>query len=170
MKRPELTAEKLRSRYSYDPETGIFTSKTTYLRWKAGRAAGCVCEGGNGYKRILINIDKKLYRAHRLAWLYVYGVWPERDIDHIDGNSINNRIANLRLATDSQNLGNMKKPITNRSGKKGVSWHAAGQCWQVHIRVEGKNHYLGHFPTVDEGHAAYCAAAERMRGEFARFE
>lgn len=63
----------------------------------------------------------------------------------------------------------MKKPRTNKSGYKGVSWHAGGKKWQAHVRIEGVNQYLGLFGTPEEAHAAYCAAAVAGRGEFARF-
>ena len=162
-----ITAGQLRKRLDYNPKTGLFFWKSINgHRVKVGDQVGTKAD----YGRIVIWVDGRMYRAHRLAWLYMYGKWPSKDVDHINGNPSDNRISNLRLATKSQNLGNMKKPITNTSGKKGVSWHAIGKKWQAHIRVEGKNYYLGLFPSVEAAHEAYSHAAHMHRGEFARTE
>ena len=163
-----LSAGRLRELIHYDPETGKFIRSYKTKRNGLGTVTGA--KHGTTYARMKITIGGRVYMAHRLAWLFVHGKWPHQDIDHIDGDACNNRIANLRLATDSQNLGNMKKPCTNKSGKKGVSWHAAGKKWQAHIKVDGVNKYLGLFDTVDAAHSAYCQEAVRSRGEFARFE
>lgn len=164
----DLTAGKLREFLRYDPSTGEFTRKYKTKKNAEGSLTGAI--HGTSYTRKKVTVGGRVYMAHRLAWLYIYGEWPSMDIDHIDGDACNNRIANLRLATDSQNLGNMKKPITNKSGKKGVSWSSAAKKWQSHIRIQGANRYLGLFESVDEAHAAYCKAAVEGRGEFARFE
>lgn len=166
-KKKELTAKILREMFNYDPVTGFFTKLTKHKRWAAGRGIGSVT--GEQYKRIKINVCGKQQMAHRMAWLHYYGEWPSMDIDHIDGDACNNAIANLRLATDSQNLGNMKKPITNTSGFKGVFWHKGGKKWQASIKIEGVHMYLGLFNTAEEAHEAYCRAAVDGRGEFARF-
>ncbi len=159
--------EYLRMRLSFDPDTGIFRWKTPFgTKVKPGDKMGHV----QGYGRIKIDLDGKQYMAHRLAWFYVYGKWPQSDIDHINGDPSDNRICNLREATDSQNLANSKKPITNKSGKKGVSWHGGAGKWQAHIRVRGENRYLGLFGTVAEAHSAYAAAAIESNGDFARLE
>lgn len=155
---------ELREFLSYDPETGMFHWRKNRGRVRKGAVAGCLAERGV----ILIVFQQVLYKAHRLAWLHYYGVWPTEDIDHKDGDPSNNRIRNLREATDSQNLANMKKPVTNTSGKKGVSWHEGAQKWQAHIRVRGQNNYLGLFNSVDDAHDAYVAAAHQYHGEFGR--
>jgi len=163
-----LTREYLRWRLSYNKKTGIFRWKRVFgHKVKVGDRTGSITDNG---RRVNIWIDDKMYRAHRLAWFYVHGEWPLMGIDHINGDGCDNRIANLRLATQSQNLGNSKKPITNRSGKKGVSWHAVGKKWQAHIKVDGINFYLGLFDTVKLAHEAYAEAATKYRGEFARAE
>ena len=165
-----FTACWFRSIADYDPKTGILTRRVKTRKSAIGSVMGKPGERGVTTIGVMVNGKYEKYKAHRLAWLHFYGEWPSADIDHKDNDPANNRIANLRLATDSQNLGNMKKPITNKSGKKGVSWHAIAKKWQAHIKIEGTNKYLGLFKTVDDAHAAYCDEASRSRGEFARFE
>jgi HNH endonuclease len=165
-----ITAEYLRSVLDYDPSTGIFTRKIATRKSRVGDVVGAPAERGLIVIGLMIDGKWRTYKAHRLAWLHYYGEWPSMDVDHENNKPSNNWISNLRLATDSQNLGNMRKPITNKSGKKGVSWHAIGKKWQAHVRIEGVNQYLGLFDTVDAAHAAYCATALQGRGEFARFE
>ena len=161
-----ISCERLRELFHYDPETGFMTRKVATRKSKIGSRIGCANDEG----RIVCDIDGKMYKLHRLAWLHFYGEIPELDIDHINGEPSDNRIANLRQATCSQNLGNSRKPTTNKSGKKGVSWHSVGKKWQAHIKVGGTNFYLGLFDTVEDAHAAYMRKAVEMRGEFARAE
>jgi hypothetical protein len=160
-----LTADRLRELLHYDPETGLFTWLVTTPKKTRGKLGGF--HSDQGY--LLLGLDGNKYRIHRLAWLYVYGCWPDGDLDHIDGNPSNNRIANLREATDAQNLANSKKPITNRSGYKGVSWHAGAGKWHAGIRHNGRSIYLGLFTDPAVAHAAYCKASKKLNGRFARF-
>lgn len=90
------------------------------------------------------------------------------DTDHIDGNGLNNRRANLRVATRSQNRCNTGKPCTNTSGFKGVSWHKHAQKWCASIGFNGKRRSLGHHDSPEAAHAAYVKAAAELHGEFAR--
>lgn len=159
---PPLVAERLRAIVGYDPNTGIFT-------FLSGRRMGKSTRGYKSERRYKISIEGREYMAHRIAWLHSRGVWPELDIDHINGDPFDNRLSNLRPATNHQNLANMAKPITNKSGYKGVSWHQEGKKWQASIRHEGKSVYLGLHSTLEEAHEAYCSAATRLKGEFARF-
>lgn len=91
-----------------------------------------------------------------------------KEVDHWDGNGLNNRRANLRVATRVQNAKNMPKPRRNKSGFKGVSFYARDGRWQAHIKADGVNHYLGRFDTPEEAAVAYEEAAKRLHGEFAR--
>src|SRR5687768_770720 len=112
-----LTAEKLRELMDYNPDTGVFLYRKRRGRRSAGLEAGSIVKG---YR--LISLGKQ-YSAHRLAWLYVYGEWPAGDLDHINCVRDDNRIANLREATDSQNNANRTLAPKNSSGFKGVCWN-----------------------------------------------
>ena len=159
-----LDANALRELLDYNAETGMFTWKVKPApRYKIGKIAGHV----NPRDRIVIGINGRLYLASRLAWLYMTGQWPEKDIDHKDGNTLNNRWSNLREATRSQNLANAKIRCGGASRFKGVSWHKGGQKWQAKIKCQ-KFYYLGLFKTEEEAHSAYQEAAKRLFGEFAR--
>jgi hypothetical protein len=90
------------------------------------------------------------------------------EVDHIDGDGLNNRRSNLRLATSSENKWNRGRLSTNTSGYKGVSWHNGAKRWQASIRVAYRLIYLGAFQTPEDAHAAYCEAAARLHGDFAK--
>lgn len=109
--------------------------------------------------------DGKSVYMHRV----VFGDAPE-DVDHINGNVLDNRRENLRAATRSQKMGNMKKPASNTSGFKGVSWAKHANKFRARIRILGKPYkHLGYFATAEEAHKAYCTAADRVHGEFAHY-
>jgi hypothetical protein len=166
-----LTAEKLREILAYDQETGDFVrlvDRSTNAR--AGSIAGCVSAGGTGKLHWQISIDGRLYYAHRLAWLYMTGQWPSKTIDHIDANGLNNRWSNLREATKSENQHNRGKQRNNTSGFKGVSWHKRDRKWQAEIWLNGRKKSLGGFDDAAAAHAAYCDAAQKFHGGFARVE
>lgn len=152
-----LTAEALRSRLAYDETSGLFTRvTTTNARHRIGGLAGTL--HSKGYW--VIGIDGKNYKAHRLAWLYVHGEWPAGEIDHINGDKRDNRIANLRVATRSENTTNrFRARSDNRLGVLGVT-----QIGNRYI-ARFKDRYLGIFKTIDEAHSAYMAA--RLQGEHA---
>lgn len=147
-----LTQDILKSIVDYNPITGIFTNKVDRGRWgreKAGKVIGTLT---NGY--ITIRINGVLYLAHRLAWLYVYGQWPRREIDHIDVEPSNNKINNLREATGSQNKQNSRKSHADSQTKiLGVEVSHCG--FYARICIKGKRIYLGHFKTAEEAHNAY---------------
>lgn len=108
----------------------------------------------------------KSYKAHRLAWLYMHGELPDKSIDHINGLKTDNRIANLRLATNAQQKQNRPRNLNNSSGYKGVA--RAETKWRARINANGRHYYLGRFDTPEDAHNAYVAAAHRLHGEFAR--
>lgn len=150
---------------SYDPETGVFRwRRRNGSRCEVGQEAGSV----DRYGYILIRVDKTLLRAHRLAWQYVHGNPPASEIDHINGAPSDNRIANLRLASRSQNIANAKRSRANTSGAKGVYWCRQQQKWRARITVDRRSHHLGHFSNIADAQAAYLAAAKRAFGKFAR--
>lgn len=136
----DVTQDRLKSLFNYERETGEFICKA----WRGGTArAGSVAGSLNkGY--LLITIDGKRYRAHRLAWLYVHGCMP-KEIDHINGNRSDNRIINLRNVTRSENSKNHCVPSNNKSGVMGVYWNKAASKWQAYIKLNGKPRYLGVF-------------------------
>lgn len=157
--------DRLRELLSYDPDTGLFVWRVNKRgHRKTGDIAGSLDKSGYW----IIRLDQRNYPAHRLAWLYMTGEWPAHHIDHRDLDKANNRWANLRQATVSQNLANRRKYKNNQSGFKGVIWHARDKRWRADIRKNGKGYFLGNFRTPEEAHAAYRVAAERLYGEFAR--
>ena len=147
----ELTQEYLKKLLHYDPETGVFT--------RLVRTSNCVNVGDvagstttEGYLTIWMCGRQNL--AHRLAWLYVYGKMPEWKLDHRDRDKSNNRISNLRPATNSQNGLNAGLRADNTSGHKGVSWNNQRQKWQARIMVDSKVHNLALRTNIEDAIAA----------------
>lgn len=161
----DLSAARLRELLHYDPAMGVFTWATARQGIAIGQAAGCI-DKSTGYRRIAI--DGRDYRAHRLAWLYVHGVWPDGDLDHEDTNKDHNWIDNLRPATQSQNQANTHRHRDNASGLKGVYFYRSRNRWRASISEGDQRKHLGYFDTAEEAHAAYCAAAKKIFGAFAR--
>lgn len=167
--RDATTAGRVRDLMVYDPDTG-------YLGWRHRRAgqrppgshAGYV--GKDGYWKI--RLDGNTYQAHRLIWLYMMGVWPPNEVDHINLEKSDNRWSNLRAATHAHNMVNVRarKTATSDSQLKGVyrdKRHSTVR-WFSQIRINKKQVRLGTFATEHEAHAAYCAAAIKCHGAFAR--
>lgn len=150
-----LTAGRLRELLHYDPSTGAFTRRiSTAPNARAGDLAGY--PDGAGYTQI--RLDNKQYRSHRLAWLYMYGEWPEEQIDHINRNRLDNRICNLRDVTNKQNMQNAGKYSNNASGHTGVYWNKRDSKWQAKIKHNRKNISLGYFDKLEDAVAARKAA------------
>lgn len=158
-----ISAKKLRSILRYDRETGAFTwlvqssSKTP-----VGSMAGSRRKDG----RVQINIEQRLYFAHRLAWLWVTGRWPAAMIDHVNCDPSDNRWDNLREATDRQNKANMRTSRNSVLGVKGVRFHDGK--YEAHITVDYKQLYLGRFDTAEQAQRRYFEEAKRRHGPFAR--
>jgi hypothetical protein len=159
--------DELRKLLAYDPDTGDLkwlTRRDVKASWNtryAGHPAlACVHE--DGYRKG--RIHRKLFRAHRVAWALHHGRWPELDLDHINGNRSDNRIANLREVTRVENQRNMRLPSDNKSGVIGVYWNTARRKWVAEIRdAGGKKRHLGVFEDI-EAAAAARRAAEQAAG------
>lgn len=159
----ELTQERLKELLSYDPDTGVFTwLKPSSTRLKQGDIAGT--PHNKGY--LVIRVNYQRYLAHRLAWFYMYGVWPSKFMDHINTDRSDNRISNLREATNAQNMQNGVLKKSNTSGFRGVSWHTKSNKWKAGIVINGKACHLGLFSSKEEASLVYNEKAKEVFGLF----
>ncbi|MDQ6968711.1 MAG: HNH endonuclease [Mariprofundaceae bacterium] len=143
---PELTQEILKEILQYNPDTGIFTwKKKPANNIHVGDVAGGVDKG-----YIRIRIQGRMYRAHRLAWLFSHGVFPPDQIDHINHHKNDNRIINLREATPTENQHNASLHKNNTSGVNGIGWSKGSKKWKVQIKVAGKDIHLGYYDDKDD--------------------
>lgn len=152
---PQVTLQKL---FVYDPDTGVFTWCANSGRARAGQEAGWLHSTGYVY----VGLTGGSYKAHRLAWKYVYGTDPDGLIDHIDGDKANNRIRNLRVVTDGQSNQNKKTYRNNQSGHKGVGWYSRRNAWRVRIQHEGRVVLVGFYATLARAIAARNAAEQQL--------
>lgn len=150
-----LTQKQLKELLVYDPATGVFTWRVSRRACTAGSIAG---SDKDGYRRI--GISNHMYHAHRLAWLYTHGAWPEQQIDHINGIGSDNRIENLREASPSENMQNRRGNTNNSSGYAGVTRSRGG--WQAQIMSGGVSYFLGRFNDPEAAHAEYLAAKAKL--------
>lgn len=152
---------------TYDPETGTFRNRIRRSNnAKEGEEAGCVSRGRVTYR--VIRYQNRLWLAHRLAWLFITGDDPgDMEIDHINGDGLDNCASNLRLATHQQNLRNQRRKRNNTSGYRGVSLNDG--AWQASIKVDGKTVTVGRSKTKEVAARMYQEAAKKHYGEFARF-
>lgn len=160
------TAEQVLQLLMYDPSTGLFTWIVNRKKVRPGDLAGKT--DSEGYR--VIGINRRSYKAHRLAWLVTHGHWPSGEIDHINGNRSDNRIENLRdvdRARNAQNQTRLVKPGT-ASGLLGVTWHKPKNCWRASIRINGRSTFIGYFKTAEAGHAAYLEAKKQREVPGAR--
>lgn len=158
-----ITYEEVSVALSYDRETGHFRWRLPRYRVSAGQIAGCLTDDGYW----VITFARKTLKAHRLAWLLDTGSWPTRHIDHINGVRSDNRIANLREATASENRLNAIRRSDSKTGVKGVTRPANCNRWQAKIGVNGQRIHLGYFKTIEEARAAYLSAVANHHGDFA---
>lgn len=148
----------------YEPADGHFYWTQSGRGRRIGEPAGGM--SGNGYWQI--RIGGRLYYAHRLAWLASYGELPHCEIDHINGDPLDNRVANLRKASHAQNSMNVRPHRDSLSGLKGAYFDKADQKWYSCIRIGGQNKFLGYFATAEKAHGAYVAASREVHGQFSR--
>lgn len=154
---PFETEQALRECLFYDPETGVFIwLKTIHSHAVIGSYAGSVHK--SGYR--VIQFQKRLFRANRLAFFFVKGEWPTGVIDHIDCDKSNDRFKNLRDVTHSVNMRNQHKAHKgNTSGYIGVSLHKATNKWIAQLNYKDlKKKHIGLFSTPEDAYAAYLAA------------
>lgn len=146
-----MTSQKeIKSIFSYDENTGVFTWRDDrYARKVKGLEAGWTTSQKNRRtKYIHMRIDGVTYRAHRLAWMYMYGEWPEY-IDHIDGDGTNNRISNLRSVSKYESAKNKPLQLNNKSGCSGVRFYKPLGKWLARIGVNGTRVHLGYFDLIE---------------------
>lgn len=162
--------EVVQALLDYDPATGVFIwklrldSRRWNTRW-AGKSAGSfVCNK----QRLCIPIGKIRFVAARLAWLHARNELVPDEIDHIDGDPLNNRLANLRAASHSQNLANSTLRKDSSLGIKGITRHR--KKYVAQIQHNGIRVRIGNFNTIEEAAKAYRKLAIRLFGEFARWE
>ncbi|PSH64745.1 hypothetical protein CU103_12440 [Phyllobacterium sophorae] len=166
-KEAHLTQADLKQQLDYNGTTGEFTWKERPTEnfateaaskiWNkrfAGNVAGTISSGGY----ISISVNGRPYRAHRLAWLFVTGEWPEDDIDHKNGIRDDNSWSNLRPATRAENQQNRTKRVDNKSGYIGVTWYKPTGKWNAQIKVGGKKKSLGLHDHPEPAYEAYLAA------------
>ena len=153
---PNKTVEDLIQEYlKYNPETGDFIwLHSPHPKQKIGTKAGSL--SGLGYW--VIGFKRKLYQAHRLAWLLHYGSWPTTELDHINHNRADNFILNLREVTRTGNQNNRSKNLNNNSGHTGVYYSASAKKWHACIGHLGKKKHLGSFETKQEAVSARISA------------
>ena len=164
-----LTAGEVRQRLDYIPSTGAFWWKERpgnawWNATHAGKSAGSL--SGSGY--IYINVHRLPYRAHRLAWMWMTGKWPETEIDHIDGNPSNNAWRNLREASRNENSRNRHIQRNNSTGTRGVSYNNRRDQWIVRVMVNRHSHFGGWFHDLEGAMRVRNELARRLHGKFAR--
>lgn len=149
-----LTQAELKRQLSYNSETGEF-------RWLVAKS-GAKCGDAAGWKHPLgyihIGLNRAIYKAHRLAHLYITGDWPPGDMDHINGVRDDNRWCNLRAVSRADNARNACIPSHNTSGVVGVSWYKRDGTWQASIKVDKQAHNLGRYDNLADAIAARAAA------------
>jgi hypothetical protein len=172
-----ISQARLKEIVEYNPETGDFiirdhqnppNVKFKTPHRKSGYKLQCKSKH-NGKYYFVGRFDGRLYRLHRIAFLYMTGLMP-KIIDHIDGNGLNNKWSNLRSCSQSENMRNQKLSKLSKYGFKGVSLSKEKKKYRANIVLNYKQKHLGYFNTPEEAYAAYCAAAKELHGEFARLK
>lgn len=160
-----LTLQDYKDNFIYDPDKGVFYNRYDRSRLaKAGQIAG----GKDAYGYRVLKFKGVVIKIHHLVWWFEHGTKPTKMIDHKDGDRSNNRITNLRDTDYYGNAQNRFKQASNKSGYKGVHYCKQFGKWRSAITCRGKRRSLGLFDTPEEAHEAYCEAAMKLHGEFAK--
>jgi hypothetical protein len=157
------SVERLQQVLRFDLEAG----KAFWLTNTGGRVVGSEARSAHRTGYIYVQVDGCRFALHRAMWAVAHGRWPDHTVDHIDGDTRNNAISNLRDVSFAQNCLNRKTYKNNSTGHKGVYITPSGK-WTALIQKSGKSVYLGRFDTKDAAAAAYQAAAASLHGEFSR--
>jgi hypothetical protein len=165
-----LPASRLRNLLRYNPESGSIvwmergaseddrpSRRATFNKQFAGKEAFTAISCGYRVGRVF----DRMYKMHRVVWAIYYGEWPEKNVDHINGNKLDNRIQNLRLVDHVENARNAKTHSHNTSGHRGVHWYKAYGKWSAYIQVKGRNICLGYFLEKQDAISARLAAEEK---------
>ena len=147
----EVTQAYVKKLFKYDRKTGELISRATRGRAKAGQSSKS--KDKDGY--LVVGFNGKLYRTHRVIWLYVHGEWPKNDCDHINRIKDDNRISNLRDITRAENKQNQTVTRLSKSGVKGVYWANCYQRWVAEIGHENKQIVIGQFKEKEDAIDAY---------------
>jgi hypothetical protein len=158
-----ITQTRLKALLSYNLETGLFVwLQQRHSRYPIGSQAGISETRVPGYGYVIISLDGVPYKAHRLAWLYVHGEMPAAIVDHINRDKTDNRIANLRLATRSENARNIGRRRDNTSGITGVVFLPKTNRWAAKLTINSWSRFLGSFATKEEAIAARLKAEKEL--------
>lgn len=149
-----LTQNRLKQVLDYDPHTGVFTRKLKQPGATKGSVSGSLTR--EGY--LVTSVDSKVYKCHRLAWLYMTGSWPKSQIDHMNGQRSDNRFKNLRDVGQTQNIENQRKAQIRNKSTGVLGTFRNGNGFAARISHGNSKTYLGTFKTLDEAQAAYLAA------------
>lgn len=150
-----LTQERVKHLFAYDEAKGLLIRSLTTGRALAGTWS--LATDRDGYH--IVGIDNKLYRTHRVIWLYVHGSFPNGYLDHINRIKTDNRIENLREVSKAQSRENIDIAHNNQCGLKGVWLHKQTKKWCASIGHKSKNIHLGSFISIEDAYKAYKKAA-----------
>lgn len=159
--KPELSVERLEELFSY--EDGKLISKKKIKGRNVGDVLGSV--GSKGY--LTVRVDGVNYLLHRVIFMMKHGYLP-KFLDHIDGDILNNKVENLRAATNTENQWNQKIRVGNKSGYKGVNWDNTRSKWRANCKVNGKAHNLGYFNNPEQAARVVQEFRNNNHKEFAR--
>ena len=148
-----LTLERARECLRYEPIEGKLYWKISRGSARVGKEAGCIRQQSI-WKYRGVKIDGEIYLAHRLIWFLTFGTWPKEEIDHWNGNGLDNRLSNLREVTRQENQHNRRMSARNTSGVTGVYRDKRRQKWCAQIKIAGKHIHLGYFNNLQDAAAA----------------